>query len=41
MNNLELLLSTNLIHEHMHIHGKLMHKHLHFHEKEYTHEHKT
>jgi cobalt/nickel transport system ATP-binding protein len=34
MNNLELLLSTNLIHEHMHIHGKLMHKHLHFHEKE-------
>jgi cobalt/nickel transport system ATP-binding protein len=41
MNNLELLLSTNLIHEHMHIHGKLMHEHLHFHEKEYTHEHKT
>jgi cobalt/nickel transport system ATP-binding protein len=41
MNNLELLLSTNLIHEHMHIHGKLLHKHLHFHEKELTHEHKT
>ena len=39
LDNLELLLSTNLIHEHMHIHGKLVHKHLHSHEKEHTHEH--
>ncbi len=35
--NLELLLSTNLIHEHMHIHGKLVHEHLHSHDKEHTH----
>lgn len=41
LDNLELLLSTNLIHEHMHIHGKLMHKHLHSHDKVHTHEHKT
>ncbi len=29
MNDLELLLSTNLIHEHMHRHATLMHNHLH------------
>ena len=38
LDNLELLLSTNLIHEHMHIHGKLAHKHLHPHKKEHVHE---
>ena len=41
LDNLELLLSTNLIHEHMHIHGKLVHKHLHSHDEEHTHEHKV
>jgi cobalt/nickel transport system ATP-binding protein len=41
MNNLELLLSTNLIHEHMHIHGKLVHKHLHEHNEEHMHEHQN
>ncbi|MDQ1255347.1 MAG: cobalt/nickel transport system ATP-binding protein [Euryarchaeota archaeon] len=41
LDNLELLLSTNLIHEHMHIHGKLVHEHLHAHEKEHEHEHET
>lgn len=40
LDNMELLLSTNLIHEHMHVHGKLVHEHLHFHNKEHTHEHK-
>jgi cobalt/nickel transport system ATP-binding protein len=39
LDNLELLLSTNLIHEHMHIHGKLVHEHLHAHGKEHVHEH--
>ena len=32
LDNLELLLSANLIHEHMHVHGKLVHEHLHAHE---------
>lgn len=41
LDNLELLLSTNLIHEHMHIHGKLVHEHLHSHNKEHLHEHET
>lgn len=41
LDNLELLLSTNLIHEHMHIHGKLVHKHLHSHDNKHTHEHET
>jgi cobalt/nickel transport system ATP-binding protein len=31
MNDLQLLMSTNLIHKHMHWHGKLMHEHLHLH----------
>jgi cobalt/nickel transport system ATP-binding protein len=39
LDNLELLLSTNLIHEHMHFHGKLVHEHLHAHDKEHMHEH--
>ena len=34
MNNLELLMSANLIHKHMHRHGKLMHEHLHSHDGE-------
>ena len=38
MNNLELLTSTNLIHKHMHRHGKLMHEHLHSHDGENHHE---
>jgi len=41
LDNLELLLSTNLIHEHMHFHGKLVHEHLHAHYKEHMHEHET
>lgn len=41
LDNIELLLSTNLIHEHMHIHGKLVHDHLHAHGKEHMHEHET
>lgn len=41
LDNIELLLSTNLIHEHMHIHGKLAHDHLHAHGKEHLHEHET
>jgi cobalt/nickel transport system ATP-binding protein len=39
MNNLELLMSANLIHKHMHRHGKLMHEHLHSHDGENHHEH--
>ncbi len=37
----ELLMASNLIHEHMHIHGKLVHEHLHDHEKEHKHGHLT
>ena len=39
MNNLELLMSANLIHKHMHRHGKLMHEHLHSHDGENHHQH--
>ncbi|MGA3197881.1 MAG: ABC transporter ATP-binding protein [Halobacteriota archaeon] len=39
MNNLELLMSANLIHKHMHRHDKLMHEHLHSHDRENHHEH--
>jgi len=39
MNDLELLMSANLIHRHMHRHGNLLHQHLHTHEKEHRHEH--
>jgi cobalt/nickel transport system ATP-binding protein len=35
----ELLMASNLIHEHMHIHGKLVHEHLHDHEREHKHVH--
>jgi cobalt/nickel transport system ATP-binding protein len=42
LDNLELLLSSNLIHEHMHIHGKLVHEHLHAaQDEEHMHDHKT
>jgi cobalt/nickel transport system ATP-binding protein len=41
ISNFELLLASNLIHEHMHIHGKLVHEHLHAHYKEHMHEHET
>jgi len=40
LENLELLLSANLVHEHMHIHGRLVHDHLHpAHDEKHTHEH--
>jgi cobalt/nickel transport system ATP-binding protein len=39
MDNLELLMSANLIHRHMHRHGKLLHEHLHAHSKEHDHVH--
>ena len=39
LENLDLLLAANLIHEHMHVHGKLVHKHLHAHGKDHMHEH--
>ena len=40
--NLELLFSANLIHEHMHIHGMLVHDHLHpALDEEHIHEHGT
>jgi cobalt/nickel transport system ATP-binding protein len=39
INDLELLLATNLIHKHMHRHGAIVHQHMHAHEKEHGHEH--
>jgi cobalt/nickel transport system ATP-binding protein len=36
-----LLMASNLIHEHMHVHGKLVHEHLHDHEEEHKHGHLT
>ena len=39
--NYELLMASNLIHEHMHIHGKLVHEHLHSHKKDHEHLHET
>jgi len=41
MNDLDLLMSTNLIHRHMHRHGKLLHEHLHAHSQEHDHMHDT
>jgi cobalt/nickel transport system ATP-binding protein len=41
LDDLALLLSVNLIHEHMHIHGKTVHEHLHAHGKEHAHQHLT
>ncbi|MDD1750276.1 MAG: energy-coupling factor ABC transporter ATP-binding protein [Methanothrix sp.] len=37
--DLPLLLKVNLIHEHMHIHGKLVHEHLHVHKEGHEHRH--
>ena len=39
MSNLDLLMAANLIHRHMHRHGKLLHEHLHAHTKEHDHVH--
>ncbi len=39
LSNFELLMESNLVHEHMHIHGKLVHEHLHDHETGHTHVH--
>jgi ABC-type cobalt transport system, ATPase component len=39
MGNLDLLMEANLIHRHMHRHGKLLHEHLHAHSKEHDHMH--
>lgn len=39
VNDLELLLSTNLIHKHMHRHGNVVHQHMHTHEHDHIHEH--
>ena len=41
MNDRELLMSANLIHRHLHRHGKLMHEHLHAHSQEHEHGHET
>ncbi len=41
LSDYELLLGANLIHEHMHFHGKLMHEHLHDHLEEHMHKHAT
>ncbi|HEY3422391.1 MAG TPA: ABC transporter ATP-binding protein [Methanocellaceae archaeon] len=39
LNDLDLLLETNLIHKHMHRHGALVHQHVHMHDQEHHHEH--
>ena len=39
LNDLELLLATNLIHRHMHRHGTIMHQHLHDHDEDHKHAH--
>jgi cobalt/nickel transport system ATP-binding protein len=39
LNDLELLLATNLIHRHMHRHGAIAHQHLHDHDEEHKHIH--
>ena len=41
LNDLSLLLRVNLIHEHMHIHGKTVHEHLHSHGMKHEHQHNT
>jgi cobalt/nickel transport system ATP-binding protein len=41
LDDMALLLKVNLIHEHMHIHGKTVHEHLHTHGKEHEHTHNT
>jgi cobalt/nickel transport system ATP-binding protein len=39
MNNMDLLISANLVHRHKHRHGKLQHEHLHAHSQEHDHVH--
>lgn len=39
INDLDLLLATNLIHKHMHRHGTILHQHVHAHDGEHRHEH--
>ncbi|MGA2104947.1 MAG: ATP-binding cassette domain-containing protein [Methanoregula sp.] len=39
MNNMDLLISANLVHRHKHRHGKLQHEHLHVHSQEHDHVH--
>ena len=41
LDDLALLLRVNLIHEHMHLHGKAVHEHLHAHGKEHVHQHES
>ncbi|HTY14194.1 MAG TPA: ABC transporter ATP-binding protein [Methanoregulaceae archaeon] len=41
MKNTELLISTNLIHKHVHRHGNVLHDHLHPHSSEHNHDHGT
>lgn len=41
MKDIELLLAVNLIHEHMHLHGKSVHEHLHAHRLGHIHDHET
>jgi cobalt/nickel transport system ATP-binding protein len=41
LDDMALLLSVNLIHEHMHIHGKTVHEHLHAHGNKHEHKHDT
>jgi cobalt/nickel transport system ATP-binding protein len=41
LDDMELLLSVNLIHEHMHLHGKTVHEHPHAHKGEHLHRHEN
>lgn len=41
MKNTELLISSNLIHRHVHSHGNILHDHLHPHSEEHDHDHGT
>jgi len=41
MNDLKLLMSANLIHTHIHQHGRLLHEHLHAHSQGHEHKHET
>ncbi len=41
LSDFDLLLAANLIHEHMHLHGRLVHEHLHGHREEHIHGHYT
>lgn len=41
LSDFDLLLAANLIHEHMHLHGRLVHEHLHGHKEDHIHGHYT